>query len=286
MSKISVVIPAFNEEASIDSVIGEIKDTLMENGYDFEIIVVDDASQDSTAKKARNMNVKLLQHPYNKGYGASLKTGIRQAQGEIIVISDADGTYPVRDIPTLLHYMDSFDMVVGARIGRNVKMPWVRRPAKFILSRLAALLVSMKVPDLNSGLRAFKKDIVLDLLPSLPSGFSFTTTLTLAMLSDEYDVKFVPIDYYERKGRSKIRPIEDTYNFALLIIRMIMYYNPLRIFLPIASLLFLVAMAVVLYDIIVFHLVTKSALLLTFVAIQVGVTGLLADQNVVRHRRR
>ena len=155
-----------------------------------------------------------------------------------VVITDSDGTYPNDRIPELAAMMTDWDMVVGARTGDEVRVPLVRRPAKWALNMLANVLVETRIPDLNSGLRVFRREVVLRFLPILPNGFSFTTTITLAMLSEGYRVTFVPIDYYARQGRSKIRPVYDTLNFLQLIVRTVLYFNPLRVFLPLSLFFF------------------------------------------------
>src|SRR5512143_594380 len=229
---VSVVIPAYNESASVKEVVEKVKAALEPTGYLYEIIVVDDGSTDATAAALVGHGLTIITHPENKGYGASLKTGIRSAKGDIIVITDADGTYPSSMIPALVREIKDggYDMAVGARTGKDVNIPLVRRPAKFILKKLADYLAETKIPDLNSGLRAFKKELAFRYFHLLPSGFAFTTTITLALLSDGYNVKYVPIDYLSRGGgRSKIRPIKDFSNFMMLIVRVIWYFNPVKV---------------------------------------------------------
>ena len=283
---VSIIIPAYNEAGSIRDVVNKIRETLSRSGYEWEIIVVDDGSSDGTAAKLVGQGAVILTHPENKGYGASLKTGIRSAKGDVVVIMDADGTYPPEMIPSLLSGMDEgYDMVVGARTGRDVNIPLLRRPAKFILKKLADYLSETKIPDLNSGLRAFRKELALKYFHLLPSGFSFTTTITLALLSDGYNVKYVPINYLVRsKGKSKIRPLKDFSNFFLLIVRVICYFNPLKVFLP-ASLLFL---AVGIYHVVVtlieYHKVTEAGLLAVLLGFQIGFIGLITDVMVRRDR--
>ncbi len=283
---VSIIIPAYNEAGSIRDVVNKIRETLSRSGHEYEIIVVDDGSSDGTAAKLVGQGAVILTHPENKGYGASLKTGIRSAKGDVVVIMDADGTYPPETIPALLSGMDEgYDMVVGARTGKDVNIPLLRRPAKFILKKLADYLSETKIPDLNSGLRAFKKELALKYFHLLPSGFSFTTTITLALLSDGYNVKYVPINYLVRsRGKSKIRPLKDFSNFFLLIVRVICYFNPLKVFLP-ASLLFL---AVGIYHVTVtlirFHRITEAGLLAVLLGFQIGFIGLITDVMVRRDR--
>jgi len=283
LAKVTIVIPMYNEEKGIPKVLDNIKDVMSESSWDYEIIAVDDGSSDKTAEIVQQQEeIKLIQHNENRGYGAALKTGIRRASGDIIVITDADGTYPNDKIPEMLSYIGDYDMVVGARIGESVKIPLLRKPAKAILAYLANFLAETKIPDLNSGLRAFKKEVVMKYFPILPPGFSFTTTITLAMLSNGYAVKYIPINYHEREGKSKIRPIRDTYNFILLIIRTITYFNPLKIFLSLSLFLFLIGFISAIYTIIVFHNVTDTQVLLILTSIELGMIGLLADLIVKR----
>jgi len=237
----SIIIPAYNEENAIS---GAIKDIANLN-IPGEILIVDDGSRDSTYNNALSAarefsDIKIIRHEINRGYGAAIKTGIRNAVHDIIVICDADGTYPVENIPKLVDYIKNhdYDMAVGARSMQAVSI--IRRPAKSLLNKLANYLVEYEIPDLNSGLRAFRKDIALKYLSLLPSGFSLTTTITLALISNNHRVKFVPIAYNKRTGQSKIRPVRDTLNFLQLIIRMIVYFNPLKVFLPVSIILFLI----------------------------------------------
>jgi len=283
---ISIIIPAYNEVDSIKGVIEGIKAALDPAGLIYEIVVVDDGSTDGTASSLVGQRVAICTHPENKGYGASLKTGIRASKGNIIVITDADGTYPVSAIPELVRAVEDegYDMAVGARTGKDVNIPLVRRPAKYVLKKLADYLAETKIPDLNSGLRAFRKDLAFRYFHLLPSGFSFTTTITLALLSDGYNVKYVPIDYLQRTGgSSKIRP-KDFTNFILLIIRAICYFNPLKIFLP-ASLIFLGWGGVhIVQTMVSAHRVTEAGLLAVLLGFQIGFIGLITDVMVRRDR--
>lgn len=276
--QVSVVVPAYNEaEGLVDDLTG-ILEAMQSQDAEYEVIIVDDGSEDETASVASSVDgVRLIQHSRNRGYGAALKTGIRHARGDYIVITDADGTYPASYIPTLLERMEHADMAVGARIGDDVKIPLARRPAKWLLNRLASLMVEADIPDLNSGLRVFRKDLALRFMSLLPSGFSFTSTITLAMLSNDMDVEYVPIDYRERTGSSKINPIKDTYNFFLLVFRIICLFNPLRVFMPPALLLMGAGTVKLFYDIIVENNIFQGELLAILVGLQLAGFGLLAD---------
>ena len=283
---ISIVIPAYNEAGAIEPTLAALKGMLDSSGLTAEIIVVDDGSTDGTGDLvAEQAGVRLIRHRQNRGYGASLKTGIRQANHDIIVITDADGTYPIDMIPSLVDEIGPFDMVVGARTGDEVQIPLIRRPAKAALNRLANYLSGMEIPDLNSGLRVMKREVVLNFFRLLPSGFSFTTSVTLAMLTNDYNVSFVPIDYFQRTGDSKINPIKDTVNFFSLVVRMVLLYRPLRVFIPIVAVFILLSATKITYDINAydFHLATSTVVLVTL-TVQMLVLGLVADLVVSLHK--
>ena len=282
--EVSVVIPAYNEAGAIAECTRSLLEVLAEAPFTCEVIVVDDGSSDDTAAQVRDLEgVHLLQHKSNRGYGAALKTGIRRARGEIIVITDADGTYPVDRIPELVAGMRECDMVVGARTGESVRVPALRKPAKWFLTRLASYLAEAEIPDLNSGLRAFRRSDVTQLFGILPNGFSFTATITLAMMCSGMMVGFVPINYHERTGRSKIRPLQDTYNFIVLIVRTISYFNPLRVFLPAAALLLTAGVITTIHDVFWANDIHDVDVLLLMGGLIVGAIGLLAD--IVAHTR-
>ncbi len=286
MLPVSIVIPAYNEAAAIGPTIEAIHQMMRQTGLEGEIIIVDDGSKDGTGDvAAASPHVRLFRHPQNKGYGASLKTGIRQAQHDIVLITDADGTYPIDRIPHLVQQMEQYDMVVGARTGENVEVPLVRRPAKYALTRLANYLSGVEIPDLNSGMRVFKRDVVIGYFRLLPSGFSFTTSITLALLTNDYNVLYIPIDYFQRTGKSKIRPIRDTINFFSLVVRVVLSYRPLRVFVPVAILFLVLSTIKVLYDIQAydFHIATSTVVMLTL-TFQTIVLGLIADLVVSLHK--
>lgn len=194
------------------------------------------------------------------------------------MITDADGTYPAESIPALLERAPGNDMVVGARIGTTVKIPLARRPAKWFLRQLAGYLAGRRLPDLNSGLRLMRRDLIERYVHLLPSGFSFTTTITLAAACNEHDLEYVTIDYHARLGQSKIRPWH-AYEFTLLILRTIVFFNPLKVFIPAGAFLFLAAIAKFVYDVVFLHL--DDSLLLTVIGpLIIWSVGLLADQNM------
>jgi glycosyltransferase involved in cell wall biosynthesis len=274
---ISIVIPAYNEEEAIGKDIDVIRTTMDKTSYEYEMIVVDDGCTDKTPDIAEKRGAKVLRHPHNKGVGAARKTGIKAAKGDIIVMTDADCTYPNQDIPRLLEHMDDYEMVIGARKSEQGTIRALRRPAKFFLRKLAEYVTREKIADLNSGFRAFQKDIALRYFNILPQGHSWVSTITIAFLSHNYNVKFIPIDYYRRKGKSTFHPIKDTYAFLTLIIKTIMYFNPLRIFMPLTLLLFVAGFARTVYDASVLHKVKESDIMLVMTSIIVGALGLMAD---------
>jgi glycosyltransferase involved in cell wall biosynthesis len=293
-SSISVVIPAYNEADAIVAQIESVRHTLATAGYDYEIIVVDDGSTDNTAAEALSVQSKVFRHPDNRGYGMALKTGINAATNEIIVIIDADGTYPSDEIPTLVEKLENADMVVGARIGDQVHPNRVRQPAKWLLRRLAERIAEQQIPDLNSGMRVFRRECVQQYFPILSNRFSFTTTVTLAYLADNYRVIYVPVNYYPRIGKSKIIPWHFM-DFMILIIRMSMMFNPLKIFVPLAFFFGILGVLKTLYDILALFarvtdkswelllqpVLSTSAVLLLFVGLQLMILGMVAD-GVVR----
>lgn len=284
---ISVIIPAFNEEGGIGQTLDKIIEVMEAYGRAYEIIVVDDGSVDATADRIVECSddVRIIRHGMNRGYGASLKTGLRQAKYANICITDADGTYPNEMIPTLADkvFSGSCDMAVGSRTGDSVAVPWVRRPAKWVIGRLANYVADRKIPDINSGLRVFRRDLARRMFFILPDGFSFTTTITLTMITNDFDVEYIPIDYHKRIGRSKIRPIRDTLNFLQLITRMALYFSPLKIFIPLSAIIFLVAVVWALFGLLVLdQLPDVSVLILALSAVQIGTVGLLAEMLRLR----
>jgi glycosyltransferase involved in cell wall biosynthesis len=272
---VSIVIPAYNEEGSIGRQIQSVEDVMKRIGWRYELIAVDDGSTDHTAEEAGRFAVRLISLPANRGYGGALKAGISAARYDWILIIDADGTYPVEAIPSLLEKTEGQDMVVGARIGENVNIPLTRRPAKWAMGRLASYLVERPIPDLNSGLRLIKKTAVERFEHLLPSGFSFTSTITLALLCNDYRVYYHPIDYHVRVGSSKFRA-SDAYQFLLLILRTVVYFNPLRVFLPLGAVLFFAGSAKFIYDVFLWN-ISQSAVLGILAGIMIWAVGLLAD---------
>jgi len=282
----SVVIPAYNEEQGIEQVLQQLCATLSNSSVPYEIIVIDDGSRDKTAAILGNFHgIRLISHPVNKGYGAALKTGIRFAQHNLICITDADGTYPNERIFEMIDHMQHHrtDMLVGARIGKQVHIPMVRRPAKWFIDQFASFVCDQHIPDLNSGFRVFRRHSVLPFWNMLPNGFSFTTTITLCMLTNTYLVDYVPIDYHMRTGRSKIRPIKDTINFLKLIMRMALFFNPLKIFIPLSLILLIIAVAAGLYThLVIGKLADMTTAIIALTGVQCAMLGLLAEMITQR----
>jgi len=280
LMSLSIVIPAYNEEGAIAPVLTKLVSQMEESGLVYEIVVVDDGSTDETAVIAQQQDgITLIRHRKNKGYGASLKTGIRQAQYDLICITDADGTYPNGRIPDLYQHLqeEKLDMVVGARIGDNVHIPLLRRPPKWALRQLANKVAGEKIPDLNSGLRIFQRDVAIRMFSILSDRFSFTTTITLAMITNQYEVDFVPIDYHARVGNSKIRPIHDTIGFTSLILRMALYFKPIKIFGPLSLFLFVIGIGWGLLTAYWGQLADVSTIVIIMTSFQVAMVGLLAE---------
>jgi glycosyltransferase involved in cell wall biosynthesis len=280
---VSVVVPAFNEGPHVAHQIRDVVKVMDTTGWEYEIIVVDDGSSDATGEAALAEGVRVLRNRHNRGYGASLKRGIGVARFPWVLIIDADGTYPATAIPELLKQADDAEMVVGARITERREIPLARRPAKWFLTWLASYLAEEKLPDLNSGLRLIRRDLVEQYRHLLPSGFSFTTTITLAATCDDHQVAYVPIDYLQRQGTSKIRP-GHAFDFLLLVLRIIVFFNPLRVFIPIGLIMALVGFMKFLYDLTLQN-ISESALLGLLGALIVWSLGLLADQNARIARR-
>lgn len=275
---VSIIIPAYNEQNSIGQTLDAIRRVLVENNFNYEIIVVNDASTDNTGKIALERGARVITHDFNHGYGASIKAGIRQSNYDIVLITDADGTYPVEEVPNILRHMENYDMVVGARVGYDVEMPILRKPAKWFLTKLANYLSESNIVDLNSGLRAMKKEALNRFYKLLPDGFSLTTTITLGMLTNGYQVKYVPINYHRRIGKSKIRPIRDTFNFLQLIIRTALLFNPLKIFLPLSLTLIFGGFFIFFYSAFFLpYTFDITAVVLVVGGIQILAIGMIAD---------
>lgn len=275
--KITIIVPAFNEAQEIESTITELIGCAGNKGW--EVIVINDGSTDETPSiLGKFRGIKLLNHPYNRGYGASLKTGIKNASGDIVVFFDSDGQHNPEDISKLLEKIPEFDMVVGQR-GRNFKQDWLRKPGKWLLGAVANFLSEHRIPDLNSGLRAIKKTIITDLLEIFPDGFSFSTTSTIALFKLGYNVCYVPINVRPRIGKSTVRQAKHGPETLLLILRLIALFSPLRIFINAAAILFIIGVTYQTEEILRrgWHFV-NGAMLLIIASILIFLFGLIADQ--------
>lgn len=262
--RISIVIPVYNEAEAVRAVAQEIQDIMAAHEISYELILVDDGSTDDSLQYMKEVPEALLvQHDFNQGYGAALKSGIREASGEWICITDADGSYPNNRIPDLFSKAEGAHMVVGARTAPDVKYPFIRAIPKTFLIRYASWISGYRIPDINSGLRLFRKTTYRKFETILPDSFSFTTTITVAMLVNRLRVHFEEITYHKRIGQSKIKPVRDTVRFFLLIFRLGVYFAPLRVFSPLIGMMFMIFLASLAYDIRLENLTDKTVLLLT-----------------------
>lgn len=282
---VSIVIPAFNEEKAIAGVVAEVKKAMSTTSYSYEILVVDDSSSDGTVERAKAEGARVLTRPVRGGSGASRRSGIQAAGGEIIVMLDGDGSYEAADIPKLLAYFPEYDQVNGARTSEQGSLKFLRAPAKWAIRNLACYLTQTHIPDLNTGLKAFKRDIMKKYLWVLPDGFSCVTTMTLAFLSNGYAVKYIPTNYRKRIGSSKFHPIKDTLSYLNTVLRMVMYFKPLRIFVPFSLILIGLAVVKSYFSFVQTHTLQESDIMLFITAILLMALGLIADLIVTYHNR-
>jgi glycosyltransferase involved in cell wall biosynthesis len=269
----SIVIPAFNEAASIAAV---VRDLTAAAAW-LEILVIDDGSTDATGTHAAGAGARVIRHPYNKGNGAAVKTGIRHAAGRFVLIADADGQHRPADATRLVAQLDTYDLVVGARSGQT-QASAARRIGNAVLNRLASYLTEQPIPDLTSGFRAARRDCLLEFLHLLPNGFSTPTTTTLAFMRAGYSVRFEPIDADQRVGVSKIRLGADGFNFFLILLKVITIFSPLRIFAPISAAAFLLGAAYGGWTIVTQSHVTNSSVLLILLSVVILLVGLVSEQ--------
>jgi glycosyltransferase involved in cell wall biosynthesis len=285
---VSIVIPMYNEREAIGAELERITSTMEACAYTYEIIVVDDGSADDGAEIVAQWDgVQLIQHPSNRGVGAARTTGLKAARGELVAMTDADGTYPGEDIPRMVAELQekNCDMVIGARTREAGTVRVLRSSAKSFIRLLAQYMTGQPIPDLNSGLRVMRRDVALKYLRYLPTTHSWVSTITLAMMNNGRQVTWVDIDYFPRVGKSTFHPITDTYNYLTLVVRTVMYFNPLRIFLPASLVLFLLGLAKTLYDNFFLQNIRESDVVILLSAVLVGMMGLLADLIVVQGRQ-
>ncbi|MEZ6060481.1 MAG: glycosyltransferase family 2 protein [Planctomycetaceae bacterium] len=235
MPAVSVVVPAYNEARSITGVVAEIRRHLEAAGIEHEVIVVVDGATDDTAKFARKTADQVVEHPQNFGYGRSLKSGITAARYDLIAITDADQTYPVDRIPEMISLAERFDMVVGARQGRFYQGSTFKRWGRNVFRWLSEFSAGQNIPDINSGLRVFRRSQIVRFFPIISAGFSFTTTSTLAYLHNDLSVHYIAIKYGQREGRSKVRHVRDSLRALQIIVEAILRCNPVKMFLLLAT---------------------------------------------------
>jgi len=281
--KVSIIIPAYNEAEVIGSVVEGIRAVAADD--DWEILVVDDGSTDETSKQASRSGVRVVKHPYNKGNGAAVKTGLREASGEVVCLMDADGQHDPREIPKLLAALQTYDLVIGTREGRRSGglLRWL---GNLFYNRLASYLTNHPIYDLTSGFRAAWRDKMLEFLPLFPNGFSYPVTSTMAFIKAGYNVGFIPITVSKRVGQSKIRVFRDGVKFVLIAMRIIMLFSPMRIFLPISALLFAGGAGYAIYTIITEVHITNTTVLLCTMSVVTFLIGLVSEQiSLMRFER-
>jgi len=285
---VTVVLPVFNEVGHLEKEIFRISEALEASSYSYEIIVIDDGSTDGSGSVLREIDgIRLLSFSQNRGTGSSRKYGTLAARGRVVVWTDADMSYPNDDIPALVDQLDGYDQVVGARRTEEGTVKFLRKPAKWFIRKLAGYLTGVKIPDLNSGFRAMRRDVARQFVHLLPVGFSCVTTITMAFLSNGYSVKYVPIDYATRAGTSKFHWWADTRRYLLQVVRMVLSYQPLKVLMPPAIILFLVGAGKLAFDVVDkdFRIGTNTIVVLG-AAFAVGLLGMVADLMVHLSKQR
>ncbi|UCE98990.1 MAG: glycosyltransferase family 2 protein [Planctomycetota bacterium] len=274
--KICIILPAYNEASSIGEVLTKLMPMAAEQGW--EVTVVDDGSSDDTGKITGEHGAKLITHSHNRGYGASLTTGARATDANIVVFIDSDGQQDQNDIPRLLEHIGQYDMVVGARTKDSYTDPY-RRVGKKLLKWFANYLAKEKIPDINSGFRAFKREVLLRYLHLMPQGFSFSTTSTLAMLKGGHQIKWIPIKTTKRIGTSTVKQLKHGPETMMLMLRLTVLFDPLRVFLPVSGILIFLAVLMTTLNFILYRrAVPASAIFLGISAVIIFMLGLLTDQ--------
>jgi len=276
---VSIVLPVYNEKGHLRAEIDRIRAAMDASEFSYELVVIDDGSNDGSGEALREIEgIRLIQFLTNRGSGSARKFGTRAARGRVVVWTDVDMSYPNDLIPELIREMEGYDQVVGARTSEEGTHKVFRVPAKWFIRKLASHLVQTPIPDLNSGMRAFRRDVALQYVSQLPAGFSCVTTITLTFLAHGYTVKYWPITYSERAGRSKFHWWNDTRRYLLQVIRMTLSYDPFRVFLPIGFLLSAIGLIKLGYDTTAHDFkVAINTLLILLAAFQVFVVGMLAD---------
>ncbi|MCK5017162.1 MAG: glycosyltransferase family 2 protein [Candidatus Peribacteraceae bacterium] len=291
---LSIIVPVYNEENAVKQTVDRLTLTLSKEINDWEIILINDGSTDGTKNILDNIaskNILVLHNIQNIGYSSSIKRGIKKASGQLLAITDADGTYPVEELPAMLKQMNEskVDMIVGARTKKKVHIPFVRKPAKVIIAILANFLVGEKIPDINSGLRIFTRELAEKFWHLYPQRFSFTITITLAALTNSYQVEFYPIEYSKRIGKSTLSSgtngLKNFFSFIGLIIRITTYFRPLKFFTIPSLILSIGGVALMICTITTQQNISDSGMLLFVTGLQIGIFGLLAD-NIARNGQR
>jgi len=283
--EVTVVLPCYNERDHVEQEVKRIRAALEAAGMTYELLCIDDGSTDGTREVLQSMpGIRTILFPRNQGSGTARRIGTQEAKGRVVVWTDADMTYPNELIPELVRELgDDYDQVVGARRTEEGTYKFFRVPAKWAIRRLASYLTNTPIPDLNSGLRAFKREVAAPYLRLLPPGFSCVTTITLAFLSNGHPVKYVPIDYFKRAGRSKFHPFRDAYNYIIQVLRMVMYFNPIRVLMPVALFLMTSTFVKLIFDLIVHHWrVAGSTILIGLAGFNIAALALLGDLVVKR----
>ena len=281
-ARVSVVVPAFNEGPSIGALVSELRQAAAWH----EVIVVDDGSVDDTAARASAAGARVVRHPYNKGNGAAVKTAIRNATGEFVLIVDADGQHRAADAVRLVSKLDQYEIVVGARSGAT-QASAARRLGNSLLNEIASYLTEQHIPDLTSGFRAARREHLLEFLHLLPNGFSTPTTTTLAFIKAGYSVWFEPIHAGVRTGDSKIRLGSDGMKFAVILLKVVTIYSPMRVFLPLSLAWFVLGGAYAVWTIFTQSHVTNSSVLLILLSVIIFLVGLVSEQiSSLRFERR
>lgn len=275
---VSILIPAYFEGEAIGSIVSRIREVMQSSGQAYEVIVINDGSKDDTAECAEKAGAKVISHPYNIGNGAAVKTGIRHAVGDSIVLMDADGQHPPEDIPRLLEFLGQYDMVVGARTAQS-ETSWHRDVANKVYNLLASYVSGYKIEDLTSGFRAIKTEVARSFIYLLPNTFSYPTTITLAVIRSGYSLKYVPFTAPERVGKSKIKLFRDGSRFLLIILRISTLFSPMKIFLPVSVMMFLTGFGYGLFKVLFLdsRYGPTSAMLMT-VAVVMFMMGLISEQ--------
>ncbi len=286
--QVSIVLPVFNEVDHLEEEVGRIRKSMDNAGMSYEILVVDDGSSDGSGELAESMDgITVLRFSTNRGAGSARKYGTMAAKGEVVVWTDVDMTYPNDEIPELVEGLEGYDQVVGARRTEEGSVRFFRRPAKSLVRRLASYLARTTIPDLNSGFRAFRRDVADQFLYLLPRGFSCVTTITMAFLSNGYSINYVPIDYSPRSGSSKFHWWKDTQRYILQVIRMVLMHDPIRFFGPPAFVLGLVGTGKLIFDLFdkSFRVGTNTIVVLGL-AFALAMLALIADLMVQLNKRR